>query len=113
MKMLAMAFPIPPGKTDAWKKFVGEVNGAKKADFVASRKSLGVHERTFLQHTPMGDFVLVTLEGEDPAGAFTKFGQQTDAFATWFKQQVSEIHGVDLNKPPPGPIPELIVDSAR
>jgi len=55
--------------------------------------------------------VIVTLEGDDPAGAFAKFGQGTDPFTQWFKAQVMEIHGMDLGKPPPGPLPTLMVDS--
>lgn len=53
----------------------------------------------------------MTLEGEDPAGAFTKFGQGTDSFTDWFKRQVREIHGMDLAAPPPGPLPKQIIDS--
>ena len=83
----------------------------KKADFAANRKKLGVRERTFHQHTPQGDFVVVTLEGNDPAGAFAKFGQGTDPFTQWFKGQVKDIHGIDLGAPPPGPLPKQVVDS--
>jgi hypothetical protein len=54
MAMLAMAIPIPAGKTEPWKKFLSELNGPRKAEFAASRRSLGVRERTFLQHTPQG-----------------------------------------------------------
>ena len=113
MAMLAMAFPIPPGKTDEWLKFMGELKGARRAEFAASRKQLGVHERTFLQKTPMGDLVIVTLEGNDPAGAFAKFGQGTDDFTKWFLARVQTVHGVDLTKPPPGPMPEQVIDSNR
>ena len=42
MAMLAMAFPIPAGKTEQWKKFVSELMGPRKAEFAASRRSLGV-----------------------------------------------------------------------
>jgi hypothetical protein len=111
MTMFAIAFPIPADKVSQWQTFIGQLTGAKKTDFVASRKKLGVRERTFHQHTPMGDFVIVTLEGNDPAGAFAKFGQGTDPFTTWFKGQVMEIHGVDLGAPPPGPLPKQVVDS--
>ena len=78
MAMLAMAFPIPAGKTEQWKKFISELSGARKAEFAASRRSLGVRERTFLQHTPQGDLVLVTLEGDHPETAFAEFGKRTD-----------------------------------
>jgi len=111
MAMLAMAFPIPAGKTEQWKKFISELTGARKAEFAASRRSLGVRERTFLQHTPHGDLVLVTLEGDHPETAFAEFGKRTDPFTVWFKQQVMEIHGMDLSAPPPGPVPQQVIDS--
>ena|SRR5882724_7737837 len=111
MALLAMAFPIAPGKTDQWTKFISELKGARRADFAASRKRLGIRERTFLQKTPMGDLVVVTLEGDDPGGAFQRFGAGTDEFTKWFLAQVSAIHGMDLSKPPPGPMPEMVIDS--
>ena len=111
MAMLAMAFPIPAGKTEQWQKFISELTGARKAEFAQSRRSLGVRERTFLQHTPQGDLVLVTLEGDRPETAFAEFAKRADPFAMWFKQQVKEIHGMDLNAPPPGPMPQQVIDS--
>jgi hypothetical protein len=111
MALFAMAFPIPAGKTDRWKKFTSELKGPRRSDFAASRKRMGVRERTFMQKTPMGDIVLVTLEGEDPAGAFQRFASSGDDFTKWFLAEVSAIHGVDLTKPPPGPMPELVLDS--
>ncbi|MEI8082029.1 MAG: hypothetical protein WCI74_09315 [Actinomycetes bacterium] len=111
MAMFAMALPILPGKTAQWSALIDQLNGARCADYRASRESLGVRERTFLQHTPMGDFVVVTLEGDDPAAAFGAFGHGTDEFTAWFVAQVKEIHGVDLADPPPGPLPEMVIDS--
>ena len=111
MALFAIAVPILPGKTDEWRAFADELAGSRHDDFAASRRGLGVRERTFLQHTPMGDFVLVTLEGDDPAGAFARFGQGTDDFTRWFMERVKEVHGYDLAAPPPGPLPELVVDS--
>ncbi|MHB8645697.1 MAG: hypothetical protein ACYDAR_07905 [Thermomicrobiales bacterium] len=111
MALFAMAVPIPPGKTDQWRQFIGQLNGVRKAEYKASRERLGVRECTFLQQTPHGDMVIVTLEGDDPARAFTAFGQGTDPFTEWFVAQVKEIHNFDLRQPPPGPLPELVVDS--
>ncbi len=112
MTLVASAFPILPGKTDDWRRFTGELNGARRQEYEASRKGLGVRERSFLQPTPMGDLVIVTLEGDDPAGAFARFAASTDAFAIWFLQQVKQIHGIDLGQVASGPVPELVVDSA-
>ena len=111
MALFAIAFPILPGKTPAWQAFIKELAGSRKGEFDASRRALGVRERTFFEPTPMGDFVVVTLEGENPAAAFGAFGQGTDDFTTWFKAQVVELHGVDLAAPPAGPLPSLVIDT--
>lgn len=110
-KLFAMAAPILPGKTAQFKKFANTLRTTRYDEFAASRKRLKVHERAFLQSTPKGDFVIITLEGEDPQGAFRKFGEGNDAFTKWFVQEVKEIHGMDLNNLPKDPLPELAVDS--
>ncbi|HRH65286.1 MAG TPA: hypothetical protein PLU53_03230 [Bacteroidia bacterium] len=110
-QLFAMAVPILPGKTPQWKKFISELNGKRFAEFSESRKKLNVHERAFFQSTPQGDFVVVTLEGKDPQTAFKNFAAGNDEFSKWFNAQVKEIHGMDLKNPPPGPLPELVIDS--
>lgn len=109
----AIAIPVMPGKTEQVRKFTKTLMNEKNQEFKNSRKNLGIIERSFLQSTPHGDMIIVTLEGENAAEAFTKFGQGSDSFTQWFRQQVKEIHGVDLNAPPPGPMPELVADSGK
>ncbi len=111
MALLALAIPILPGKTEQWKRFLAELRGPRFADYAASRQRFGVRERAFLNSTPLGDIVVVTLDGDDPTGAFQRFGSTDDPFTRWFVQQVKEIHGVDLTQPLPGPMPELAIDS--
>ena len=112
MALMAVAFPILPGKTDDWRKFIGELNGSRRAEFVASRKTVGVRERTFLQPTPMGDMVIVTLEGDNPGRSFGQFVSSTDPFTRWFLEQVKEVHGVDLAHAAAGPMPAQVIDTA-
>ena len=109
--MMAVAFPILPGKTGEWHTWMEELNGARREDFVASRRAAGVRERTFLQSTPMGDLVIVTLEGDDPGHAFGKRMSADDEFTRWFTQRAQEIHGVDLSVRPTSAPSELIVDT--
>jgi|ERR1043165_424716 hypothetical protein len=111
--LFAMAAPILPGQTERWKKFSKELTSTRFNDFKASRLALGVRERAFLQQTPMGDFVIVTLEGNSPAEALTKFAQGTDAFTKWFAEEVKTIHGFDLQSVGDNPLPELIIDSGE
>jgi hypothetical protein len=107
--LIAVTIPILPGKMNQFNKFINELKTTRFNEFAESRKKLNVRERTFLQKTPMGDFIVVTLEGNDPQSAFQKFGKSNDEFTKWFTAQVKEVHGVDLNSPPPSP--ELVIDS--
>ncbi len=111
--LTAVAIPIAPGKTAEWRSFIAELNGPRRAEFVESRQRAGVHERTFFQSTPMGDLVIVTLEGEDPAQALAQMTSATDDFTTWFLETAKRIHGVDLAAPKTAPPSELVVDSER
>jgi len=113
MAMMAVAFPILPGKTAEWRSFMAELNGARNADFVASRQRAHVREQTFLQATPMGDLVIVTLQGEDPGRSFGEMLAQDDAFTIWFREQVQAVHGVDLLAPMAGPPSELVIDTGE
>jgi hypothetical protein len=113
MPMMAVAFPILPGKTDEWRTWMEELNGSRHQEFADSRRQAGVHERTFLQPTPMGDMVIVTLEGDDPGRAFGQMTGGTDAFTTWFRERAAAVHGIDLAVPQTGSPSELVVDSDR
>src|SRR5258708_22901755 len=101
-KLFAMAVPVSPGKVEQWKKFANQLNTNRKAEFAANRKKLEVRERTFLQQTPHGSMVIVTLEGENPQQAFQNFAKGTDEFTKWFVGEVKSIHDMDLTQPPPG-----------
>ncbi|OGU38799.1 MAG: hypothetical protein A2X61_15400 [Ignavibacteria bacterium GWB2_35_12] len=110
-KLIAFATPIQEGKFQQWEQFINKINTDYRKEFSESRKNAGVHERTFLQRTPMGDFVIVTLEGDNPMSSFAKMSQTQDSFTQWFLGEVKEIHGMDLSQPMPGPEPQLVVDS--
>ena len=114
MALNAVVFPIVPGKTAEWKQFIDELNGPRHAEFVESRKRAGAVERTFLQSTPMGDLVIVTIESEDPGRSFGQIVSAKDPFTLWFLARVKEIHGVDLSQPMPDGSPsKLVVDSSQ
>ena len=108
MAMLAMCMPILPGKKEMWLQMMAKVNEEPMAtEFRASREAAGVHERTFLQETPHGDFIILTFEGENPAEGFGQIMSQMDADFAAF---AAEVHGLDPNAPPP-PMPKLFFDS--
>ena len=113
MPMMAAVFPIAPGKTEEWRAWMAELNGSRHAEFAESRRRVGVHEQTFLQSTPMGDLVIVTLEGDDPGKSFAELSSATDDFTKWFIEHASSAHGFDISALPAGPPSELVADSDR
>ena len=108
MAILAVAIPILPGKLDAWKSVVlDQMTGENKSHTDMIRKNAGVHERSFLQETRNGHLVILTFEGADPVAGWGKImANLPPEFAT----AAMELHGLDVNAPPP-PLPELIYDS--
>ena len=111
MPLVAVAFPILPGKTPEWRAWLDELNGPRHQEFVDSRRRAGVHERTFLQPTPMGDLVITTLEGDDPMRAFGQLMNATDSFSKWFIERATAVHGLDPSVPLTGSPSELVADS--
>jgi hypothetical protein len=111
MALMAIALPILPGKTEAWRAWMDELT-TRQEEFAASRQNVGVRERTFLQHTPMGDLVIVTLEGDDPGRSFGQLLSATDEFSKWFGEHAMAVHG-DLTAGLEAPAPELVADSSR
>lgn len=111
MALFAVAFPVAPGQSEKWHAWVDELRGARRDEFVASRRAVGVRERTFLQTTPVGELVVVTLEGDDPLASFAQMVSADDDFTKWFIAHANEAHGVDLSQPMPEAPSTLILDT--
>ena len=108
MALLAMCMPILAGKKPMWLAMMNEINSTNaKPEVDAIREGAGVHERSFLQETPHGDFVILTIEGDDPAASW---GKIIAAFPPEFAAFAKEVHGMDVNTPQP-PLPTLMYDS--
>lgn len=112
MPQIASAYPILPGKTEAWKQFTQEMSGPRKNEHAASRKRFGIQQETaFLQQTPMGDMaILITDADKDEGELFQALAMSNDPFDVWFREQIKELHGLDVTQPPPGPPPEMHFD---
>jgi hypothetical protein len=110
MASLSMAMPVKPGKSAELRSFVDEVLGVRRAEFEASEKRIGItREGWYFQPTPMGDLAIVWVEADDPMTSLGSFIRSQDPFDAWFKAQVLDITGVDLNEAPEGG-PEVLMD---
>ena len=113
MDQTLFALPILPGKTEAARAFLQELGGPRKQELAACGQSVGLAKETWaIQQTPQGDLFVAYMAGEDLAHAFAQFAASQTEFDRWFKQRVQETTGADLNTPPPGPISEILADTA-
>jgi len=105
MPIIAMCLPILPGKMEKWQAMMDQVKFTK--EFANSRETAGVHERTFVQQSPAGDFLIITLEGDDPAASWKQIMSSMPAD---FAEFAADVHGMDVAAPQPQ-LPELVFDS--
>ena len=93
--------PLAPAKSQAYASFSREAT-ARMAEFADARQSYGISvDRSFLNHTPMGDFLVVYLEGDDPVAGNHAFATSAHPFDVWFRGRASEILGIDFTQPLP------------
>jgi len=109
MDHIGFALPILPGKTAAARAFQRDLAGPRMAEYAASERTIGItKELWFLQGTPNGDFFVTYMESADFGKALGMFATSRGTFDVWFKRQLADVTGVDLNEPPPGPLSELL-----
>ena len=109
MDRTLFTLPLRAGKTEAARAFLRELEGARKAAYAASEARLGLTKEVWaVQALPAGECFVVYFEGADIADAFRRFAASQDAFDQWFKTQVRDASGADLNTPPAGPMSEVL-----
>ena len=109
MEYALFALPIQSGKSEAARAFLNELETQRKSDYDASEQRLGITREVWaIQQTPMGELFAVFFQSTDIGGAVASFVGSQDEFDQWFKQQVKDTTGVDLNVPPPGPLSEIL-----
>src|SRR5687767_4346229 len=98
MDHICLVLPILPGKTNEVRTFMRELDGPRKGEFDLSERRIGIaKELWYLAAVPSGDQLVGYMEAEDFASAVTQFSASQDPFDVWFKQQMANVTGVDLN----------------
>ena len=103
--------PILQGKVEAWKEWTAELKGPLKAEFDDLNKRYGLtRHAAWLTETPAGPAVIALHEGPGADDFMAKVGPSTHEADVRFKEKLLEFHGMDVTKPPPGPLPEMYID---
>ena len=101
MDHVCLVLPVLPGKSDQARVFMRELDGPRKREFDASERRIGISkELWYLAKLPAGDQLIAYIESRDFGGAVGQFSASRDAFDMWFKQQVADVTGVDMNNLP-------------
>jgi hypothetical protein len=111
MSSIAVALPILPGKTAEWQRFIGDLTTQRRAEVDAFHRRFGLtHANWYLNQTPGGAMAHVVLEVPEADGAFAQWAQSQDPFDVYFKSEVGQLYGLDLNQPPAGPAPQMVYE---
>ena|ERR1035437_4750126 len=91
--------PILAGGMDKVHSFIKDeiTNNANHDRF--NRSAGMTREQVWVQHTPMGDFAVVSYEVDDPAKTFAALASSTDPYAVKFRNFLKEVHGIDFSQP--------------
>ncbi len=109
MQYALFSLPIQSGQTEAARAFLTELESGRKSQYAASEQRLGITREVWaVQQTPMGELFVIFFQSDDISGALGQFVESQDGFDQWFKGQLSDITGVDLNVPPQGPLSEIL-----
>lgn len=104
--------PILPGKTEAAMRFAQELDTTRRDEYTAAQLTC-TRESWFIQQTPHGDFMIVHFESPDGAAVMENLARSEDPFDLWFKQQIMDLTGIDVNQPMPGGPPKQVLSWSK
>jgi hypothetical protein len=112
--MSKIGFVGPAKDAAAMRALAQECNGARKNEFVESRRRAGItKERVFLAETPMGPMVCAYGEGLNAGFQMARFAASSHPFDKHFLESLAKVAGVDFSKMPAGPSPHLAFEWAN
>ena len=91
--------PILPGKAEAWRRFLQEIEGLQADEFAHWCKNLNVEVQRIALHVSLGGgIVLLSVFAAEPNCVLAKLAQHSSPFNHWLIDQAHRLHGLDLNR---------------
>lgn len=85
--------PIAPGKLDAWRAFLVDLQGARRTEWAQSQRRRGITKQVISIGSLQPPVAVVYTEVGDVAHAEDRLASSADPFDIWFREQVAELHG--------------------
>ena len=107
-----IAIPIRKDRVASWKAFAQELAGPRNEEFREFNERYGLTaHRAALETMPDGAaFALVEHEGPGAQSFLQQLSRSNHPFDSWFRDQISDAHGIDFKNPPQLSQPELLID---
>ena len=95
---LTLVVPLLPGQSEAWRRFLQELQDSRRADFDAACRRWGLRALAlWLAPARPGDLVVAQLELAGAlADAEERFARAPQPFDHWLRERVRALHGVEL-----------------
>lgn len=108
------AHRIDRGKVEEWKAFTRELSGPRRDEFRDMNRRHGItSHRAWLETEASGDcFAVVELEGDGAETFLQGLASSSEPFDSWFRDRISELHGIDFSNLPAGTSLELMLDES-
>lgn len=109
--MYAIAAPLLRNKVQAWKSWIRECQGSHREQFedLNERMQLTLH-RAWLMESDEGPQVIVVFDGPGAETFLHTLAKSRESFDQWFRERITEYHGVDFSKVDAIPPSELHLD---
>jgi hypothetical protein len=99
MPGFAFSIPVVPGKEAIDRRTLDEMLVERRSEYEAALRRAGItRQAIWHQATPDGTIAVVYVEGDDPAAGVAQFSSSDEPLNTWFRQQMMEVHGVDISR---------------
>lgn len=103
MPEIAFALPVQPGKEELDRDILGEIDGDRRGEHEAAMREAGItRHAVWHQETPDGTVAVVYIEAQEETG-IARFASSDAPFNRWFREQMIEVHGVDIAQAAPPP----------
>jgi hypothetical protein len=109
MDHICLTIPVLAGQGQAARSFMANLEGAQRDAYAESEQRIGIEkELWFISQVGEQELLVAYMESGDFASAFAQFVASRDPFDLWFKEQLADATGLDLNDPPELQLPELV-----
>jgi hypothetical protein len=99
MPAFAFSIPVVPGREAIDRRVLNDLLGERREEYEAALRRAGItRQAIWHQATPDGTIAVVYVEGEDPLASVTQFSSSDEPLNRWFREQMKEVHGVDISK---------------